>query len=114
VITGDKHISSVREVPPSYLTVAGRPVATECIGTSISSGGQRDPEEYVPQPWNPQIKWEDLYRHGYVRVEATPDVWRSDFRMIDHVDREENILVWTETNWEVLPDTPGATEVTAV
>ena len=114
VITGDKHISSVREVPPSYRTVEGAAVATEFVGTSVSSGGERKPIEVVPEPWNPQIKWQDLHHHGYVRVEATPDAWRSDFRLIDHVDRDEGITVWTETSWEVDPRRPGATPVPAV
>jgi phosphodiesterase/alkaline phosphatase D-like protein len=39
VITGDKHQQSVRNVPEDYRDIAGPPIATEFIGTSISSGG---------------------------------------------------------------------------
>jgi alkaline phosphatase D len=112
VITGDKHVNSVRDVPPSYRSLAGAPVATEFIGTSISSGGQRPTPDFVPEPFNPQIRWQDLH-HGYVRVDLTDDVWRSDFRVIDTV-ASENVRVWTESSWEVVPDKPGAVQVPAV
>ena len=41
VITGDVHQSFVRNVPPDYVNLDAEPVATEFIGTSISSGGDR-------------------------------------------------------------------------
>ena len=39
VITGDAHENSVRNVPPDFRRLDGPPVATEFIGTSISSEG---------------------------------------------------------------------------
>ncbi len=72
-------------MPPSYLCFDGAPVATEFIGTSDQ---QRRPAEHAafePHPWNPQISGA-TYHHGYVRVELTPEAWRSDFRIIDFVD----------------------------
>ena len=39
VITGDSHENSVRNVPPDFRSFDGTPVATEFLGTSISSEG---------------------------------------------------------------------------
>ena len=41
VITGDKHQNSVRNVPEHYRDIDGPPIATEFVGTSISSEGDR-------------------------------------------------------------------------
>jgi alkaline phosphatase D len=112
VITGDKHVNSVRRVPPSYLSYEGT-VASEFVGTSISSGGERDTPPFVAEPWNPQILWEDLH-HGYVRVEVTPERWRSDFRVIDTVKRPDNVSVRTESSWQVTPRNPVPENVPAV
>jgi alkaline phosphatase D len=112
VITGDKHMNSVRRVPPSYLSYEGT-VASEFVGTSISSGGQRTLVPFTPESWNPQILWEDLH-HGYVRVDATPERWRSDFRVIDTVERPDNVSVWTESSWQIPPDDPVPESVPAV
>ncbi|MET0769629.1 MAG: alkaline phosphatase D family protein, partial [Solirubrobacteraceae bacterium] len=112
VITGDKHQNSVRDVPPSYRSLGGTPVATEFIGTSISSGGERPTPPFVPESFNPQIRWSDLH-HGYVRIDATGDRWRADFRVIDTVQRND-VTVWTESSWEVTPDKPGAVPVPAL
>ena len=39
VITGDAHVHSVRNVPPSFESFDGTPVAVEFMGTSISTNG---------------------------------------------------------------------------
>ena len=39
VITGDSHANWVRNVPPSHRELDAPPVATEFMGTSISTGG---------------------------------------------------------------------------
>ena len=40
MITGDKHQHSVRNVPEYYRDVASTPLATEFVGTSITTGGK--------------------------------------------------------------------------
>ena len=39
MITGDSHANWLRNVPPSHLEFDAPPVATEFMGTSITSGG---------------------------------------------------------------------------
>jgi alkaline phosphatase D len=115
VITGDKHIHSVRNVPPDYnfANFAETPVATEFIGTSITSGGQRDPVPIVADPDNPHHLWTEPYSHGYVRVELNAETWRSDFRVVETVEQQSS-AAWTASSWEVEHDRPGADSVPAV
>ena len=114
VITGDKHINSVRNVPPDYVPAhfGATPVATEFIGTSVSSGGERTVTSIALDPDNPHHLWGDRH-HGYVRVELNARTWRSDFRLVDTV-ASPVCRVWTESSWEVKHDKPGATPVPAV
>jgi alkaline phosphatase D len=64
-------------------------VATEFVGPSITSGS---PEILVPivqasllDPSNAHLKFFDGLFHGYVRCTVTPDLWRSDYRVVDTV-----------------------------
>jgi alkaline phosphatase D len=89
VITGDKHQNSVRNVPPDYRTFDGAPVATEFIGTSISSEGDDgvgiDPA-HNPEPRNPHLLYDDFHR-GWVRVTLDQGRWTNEFRVVDSVVR---------------------------
>ena len=108
VITGDKHINSVRNVPPDTTPRTSRatPVATEFIGTSISSGGERTA--------TPDSRWSRTTRtscgrdrhHGYVRVEAERRHLALGLPRRRH-GRLPVRQVWTESSWEVTHDTPG-------
>ena len=110
VITGDKHQHSVRTVPESYLDIGGPAIATEFVGTSISSGGDddRDPR-HGGDLNNPHILLDDFHR-GYVRVEIDRDreAWRTDFRVVETVRRRENVAAWTLESWMVDRRQPGA------
>jgi alkaline phosphatase D len=83
VITGDSHNNWVRNVPPNIDDFAATPVATEFMGTSISTGG--DPATPVTtfggDPNNPHLLLRNNNR-GYVRCTLTPDTWTSEFRTV--------------------------------
>jgi alkaline phosphatase D len=84
VLTGDSHRNWVRNVPPDFRSLDAEPVATEFMGTSISSGGDGTGETRYDDPDNPHIKlWND--NRGYVRCTLTPDVWVSEFRIVSTV-----------------------------
>jgi alkaline phosphatase D len=94
VITGDKHQHSARNVPQSYLDVAGPSLATEFVGSSITTEGNGLPGIEPGDPGsNPHIKF-DCYQRGYVQVELTSTVWRSDFRVLDKVETEDGLPTW--------------------
>jgi alkaline phosphatase D len=85
VITGDVHQNFVRNVPPDYIQLDAEPVATEFIGTSISSGGDRTPTTvFGGNANNPHLRLQDNH-HGYVTCHVTPDLWRSDYRVVPTV-----------------------------
>ena len=108
VITGDKHQNSVRNVAEHYDDLAGSPIATEFVGTSISSGGDTPARtSYGGDPLNPHILFENFNR-GYVRVDLDRDRWRSDFRVVETVTRRENVAASTLESWIVENGKPGA------
>ena len=113
VITGDKHQNSVRNVPRDYRDIAGPSIATEFIGTSISSEGDIvPPGSHGGDQNNPHILFENFQR-GYVRVEVDRETWRTDFRVIDTVSRSQDVPASTLESWIVQHGQPGAFPATA-
>lgn len=107
VITGDKHQHSVRNVPPDYVRFEADPVATEFVGSSISSEGDViDSSEKAVNDSNPHIKFEN-FRRGFVRVDLDRDVWQTEFHVMDTVSTPEGEAS-TLPRWYVERATPGA------
>jgi alkaline phosphatase D len=90
VLTGDSHQNWVRNVPPDFRNFDGQPVATEFMGTSISTNG--DPAtpstRYGDDPYNPHIIFRNNDR-GYVRCTLTPELWTSEYRKVSTVVQPE-------------------------
>lgn len=85
VLTGDVHVNFVRNVPPDYIRLDAEPVATEFIGTSISSGGDRTlVTTYGGDVNNPHLRFNNN-NHGYVRCVVSPQLWQSDYRVVPTV-----------------------------
>ena len=110
VITGDAHVHSVRNVPPSFENFEGDPVATEFIGSSISTDGDRtSPTTFGGDPQNPQRLFQ-CDKRGYVSVEVTPESWTADFRVLDTV-RSPTYTATSEAVFAVEDGRPGAVRV---
>ena len=65
VITGDSHNNWVRNVPPDHINLDAPPVATEFMGTSISTGGDEtvfDPVPGDPEPAHPDAQQQPRLR----------------------------------------------------
>lgn len=89
VITGDVHQNFVRNVPPDYINLDAEPVATEFIGTSISSGGDRDLRTvFGGNPNNPHLRFTDNH-HGYVRCALSREQYLADYRVVPSVVVED-------------------------
>ncbi|MFQ5702750.1 MAG: alkaline phosphatase D family protein [Gemmatimonadales bacterium] len=89
VLTGDIHTNWVNDLKLDFRNEASPTVATEFVGTSISSGGDgRDGAERAEgiRGENPFVKFFNAQR-GYVRCEITPDSWNSDYRVMQYVSR---------------------------
>jgi alkaline phosphatase D len=85
VITGDVHQNFVRNVPPDHVRLDAEPVATEFVGTSISSGGDRVLSTVLGgNANNPHLRLQDNH-HGYVRCVVAPQLWRADYRVVPSV-----------------------------
>ena len=85
VITGDVHTNIVRNVPPDYINLDAEPIATEFIGTSVSTGGDRTlATTFGGNANNPHLRFTDNH-HGYVRCTLSNDLWRTDYRVVPSV-----------------------------
>jgi alkaline phosphatase D len=85
VITGDAHQNSVRNVPRDFREPDGALIATEFMGTSISSeGDEAFGTSYGGNPQNPHVLFTDRHR-GYVRVTLDSARWTNEFRVVDTV-----------------------------
>ena len=108
VITGDAHINSVRNVPPNFASFDGDPVATEFMGTSISSDGDpRNPQTtFGGDPNNPHILFHNNQR-GYAKVTLDAGRWTNEFRVVPTV-RQRDVPATTLATFVVENGTPGA------
>lgn len=87
VITGDLHDSWVADLKADFDDPASAVVATELIGTSISSdrdGAESSEDGLLAMPRNPHLRFHN-YRRGYVRCAVTRDHWQADFRTVPYV-----------------------------
>ncbi len=91
VLTGDIHSNWANDLSNDFENPAGRVVATEFVGTSISSGGDGSAnpsrKEHVLAE-NPFVKFYNAQR-GYVRCELSPQRWQADFRIVPYVTKPD-------------------------
>jgi alkaline phosphatase D len=113
VITGDSHQNWVRNVPPNINEFDAPPVATEFMGTSISTNG--DPLDrnvfvtYGGDPNNPHIVFRNNNR-GYVRCTLDANSWTSEFRKVPTV-LQRPVPASTLATFVVEDGLPGAQRV---
>ena len=95
VLTGDIHSNWVGDLKVDYKKMDSPVVATELIGTSITSGG--DGSSAMPAnvatglAENPQLKFFNNQR-GYIRCEATGKSLTADFRVVEKVSVPESAI----------------------
>jgi alkaline phosphatase D len=106
VITGDIHSSWVADLKPDFDDASGRAIATEFVGTSITSGGDGGDAVSPIVEANPHIKFFNG-RRGYVRVEVKPSRMTADFRVVPFVTKP-GAPVETRASWVVEAGRPGA------
>ena len=90
VIGGDTHTFYVADLKPDFDQPRSPTVASEFVGSSISSRSSWTPERVAQMlADNPHIKFADNGHRGYVRVEVTPRQWRADLRAMESVQKPE-------------------------
>jgi alkaline phosphatase D len=90
VITGDLHNAWVQVAHADPRDPESTPLASEFVGSSISSGGDGTDQTAtapVVLAKNPQVLF-NSNRRGYVSCLVTPELWRSDFRAVPYVSTE--------------------------
>jgi alkaline phosphatase D len=80
VIGGDVHAFWVTDLKPDFDAAASPVVATELVGTSITSQGFRQEVLDALRADNPHVRFVDGTRRGYVRVDLTPQRLQADLR----------------------------------
>lgn len=86
---GDIHTHWANELIADFDDPGSKSVATEFVGTSISSSGDgRAEPKGLPEllSENPFVKFHNAER-GYLSCEVTPKTWRTDFRTVEYVSR---------------------------
>jgi alkaline phosphatase D len=89
VLTGDIHSDWANELIADFDQLDSQSVATEFVGTSISSGGDGSDAPKARAHLtaeNPFVKYFNNER-GYVRCELTPQQWRTDYRTVPFVTK---------------------------
>jgi alkaline phosphatase D len=111
VVTGDVHVSWVADVKTDFDDARAPVVASELVGTSISSGGDgragTGSEPTLRD--NPHVSFFDG-RRGYVRCAVTPERLTADYRVIDYVTRPGAPVV-TAGSFVIEDGRPGAQRI---
>ena len=112
VLTGDIHSHWVCDLKRDPRRPESPTVATEFIGSSVSSGG--DGQELPPRvaaflPDNPHVRYYNGQR-GYVSCTVTPKAWQADYRIVPFVTKP-GAPVSTHARFIVESGRPGAQRV---
>lgn len=113
VITGDRHQNHAANLRRDFADPESPVVASEFIGTSISSGGDgvdMNPSGRNLLAANPDLKFFNAQR-GYVRVQLEHGLWRSDFRVVPYI-RRPGAPIQTRATFVVQDGIPGVVQDT--
>ena len=89
VIGGDVHQFNVADLKPDFDDPDSPAVASEFVGTSITSQGWPQERLDASLPDNPHMKLAESRYRGYTRVEITPGAMRVDLRAMETVQRRD-------------------------
>lgn len=109
VLTGDIHCNWVNDLHVDDRKADTPIVATEFVGTSISSSGDgEDRPAYLDAllAENPAVRFHNRQR-GYVRCTVTPQTWTADYRTVEYVSRP-GAPINTRASFVVENGIPGA------
>jgi alkaline phosphatase D len=107
VLGGDIHSFWVTDLRPDPRDARSPVVATEFVGTSITSEGVPYARFAAFLPDNPHVRFFESRRRGYLRCTVTPDRWETDLRVVETV-RDRQAPVSTLASFVVESGQPGA------
>ncbi|MEO7433528.1 MAG: alkaline phosphatase D family protein [Dokdonella sp.] len=82
---GDVHAFYATDLKTDFDDPDSPVVATEFVGTSLSTQGDDYAAIARDLPLNPHVRHFENRWRGYLRCEITPKLWRSDLRIVDDV-----------------------------
>jgi alkaline phosphatase D len=106
VIGGDVHTSVVADLKTDFNDPKSPVVATEFVGTSITSQGISAKSIETWRSDNPHIRFADSTRRGYTVLELTPQRCLARLRTVK--EKEADSPVHTLATWVVEDGRPGA------
>ncbi len=113
VLTGDIHSSYVQDVRRGFDRPDRPIIATEFVGTSISSDGDgADRSPFFPaaeEATRQEVRWHN-HRRGYVSCTVTPTAWRADYQLVPYVSRP-GAPKETASSWRCEHGRAGVTRV---
>lgn len=107
VLSGDYHSFWTNDVKLDARDPASTTVATEFVGTSITSTGPSYQGLMSAMPNNPHIKFFDSRVRGYMSIDITPKVMTTRYQQISDV-RDPAASLSTLNRWTVEAGRPGA------
>jgi alkaline phosphatase D len=107
VLSGDYHSFWTNDVKADSRDAASPILATEFVGTSITSTGPTYDGLMATMPNNPQIRFFDSRVRGYMAIDVERDRMSTRYRAISDV-RDPNASISTLRSWVVEAGKPGA------
>ena len=94
VLSGDVHAHFANDIKDNFEDPDSMTLASEFVGTSISSRKGNNARFESALPHNPHVKYYNGRQRGYVRCEVTPQHWRTDHMVVEDVtDPQSPVLV---------------------
>ncbi|MEM7780029.1 MAG: alkaline phosphatase D family protein [Pseudomonadota bacterium] len=94
VLTGDEHQNYAGELHIDGKRPGTKPIATEFVATSITSGGDGEDQRFMTkriQEENECLKWHNSQR-GYVMCDVSRDQWTTEYKTLDKVTTRDGQL----------------------
>ncbi|WP_338787244.1 alkaline phosphatase D family protein [Metabacillus sp. FJAT-53654] len=113
VLSGDWHSSWVNDLKEDFNNPKSKTIATEFVGTSISSGCGWKNQVEAALTANPHVKFFNGDYRGYVRCLVTPQAWQSDYCIVTSADNPD-ASISTLASFVVKNGKPGAVRIGGV
>jgi alkaline phosphatase D len=107
VLGGDIHSFWVTDLKRDFADPGAAPIATEFVGTSVTSAGLPYPTFAGYARESPHVRFFESRRRGYLRCEVTAARWQTDLRVLDDV-RDPGTDATTLATFVVEAGVPGA------
>lgn len=102
---GDIHSFWVNEVHRDFEDLTSEIVATEFVGTSISSNGIDYEQVAAVLPDNPHVQFFESRLRGYLKCDVSASVWQAQLKVVDTV-KETNSQLTTLATFQVKSGIP--------